>query len=208
MPSFSKLIILFTFLLLGVLSLPTALPEGVRGKREADPKPDNSFHFGGDLSGGLTRGGSYKREAAPAPKPDNSFHFNGDFDGGLTRGGSYKREAEADPEARNTLEHIAISPEPQKEKREATPEPAPAADNSFHFGGDFDGGLTRGGSSKRDAEANPEERNTLEAIANFPETGKREAAADNSFHFGGDFDGGLTRGGSYKRDAEVDAEEE
>jgi hypothetical protein len=154
MPSFSKLLILSTLLLSGVLSLPTALPNGVLGKREADPKPDNSFHFGGDFDGGLTRGGSYKREAEASPKADNSFHFGGDFDGGLTRGGSYKREAEADPEARNTLEHIAISPE--SEKREAAPAPAPAADNSFHFGGDFDGGLTRGGSYKRDAEAEAE----------------------------------------------------
>jgi len=63
MPSFSKLLILSTLLLSGVLSLPTALPNGVRDKREADPKPDNSFHFGGDFDGGLTRGGSYKRDA-------------------------------------------------------------------------------------------------------------------------------------------------
>ncbi len=152
MPSFSKLLILSTLLLSGVLSLPTALPNGVLGKREAVPKADNSFHFGGDFSGGLTRGGSYKREAEAAPKPDNSFHFGGDFSGGLTRGGSSKREAEADPEARNTLSAIANSPE--TEKREATPAPAP--DNSFHFGGDFDGGLTRGGSYRREAEEEAE----------------------------------------------------
>jgi hypothetical protein len=182
MPSFSKILILSTLLLSGVLSLPTALPNGVLGKREADPKPDPSFHFGADFSRGLTRGGSYKREAEAAPKPDNSFHFGGDFDGGLTRGGSYKREAEASPKA----------------------------DNSFHYGGDFSGGLTRGGSNKREAEADPEARNTLSAISNFPVPEKREAtpapAADNSFHFGGDFEGGLTRGGSYKREAEVKAE--
>jgi hypothetical protein len=123
MPSFFKLLILSSFLLSGVLSLPTALPNGVLGKREADPKPDNSFHFGGD------------------------------FDGGLTRGGSYKREAEADQVARNTLS--AIPNPPETEKREATP--APAADNSFHFGGDFDSGLTRGGSYKRDAEVDARE---------------------------------------------------
>ena len=104
MPSFSKLLILSTLLLSGVLSLPTALPDGVRGKREADPKADNSFHFGGDFDGGLTRGGSYKREASASASPepeahntlehvaistetekrDNSFHFGGDFGGGLT----------------------------------------------------------------------------------------------------------------------------
>jgi hypothetical protein len=155
MPSFFKLLILSSFLLSGVLSLPTALPNGVLGKREADPKPDNSFHFGGDFDGGLTRGGSYKREAEASPKPDNSFHFGGDFSGGLTRGGSSKREAKADQVARNTLSAIPNSPE--IEKREATPAPAPAADNSFHFGGDFEGGLTRGGSYKREAEAEAEE---------------------------------------------------
>jgi hypothetical protein len=110
MPSFFKLLILSTLLLSRVLSLPTALPDGVRGKREADPKPDNSFHFGGSFDGGLTRGGSYKRSAS----------------------------AEPEPEAHNTLSTIAISPE--TEKREASP--APEADNSFHFGGIFEGGLT------------------------------------------------------------------
>jgi hypothetical protein len=127
MPSFFKLLILSSLLLSGVLSLPTALPNGVLGKREADPKPDNSFHFGGD------------------------------FDGGLTRGGSYKREAEADQVARNTLS--AIPNPPETEKREATPAPAPvpAVDNGFHFGGDFDSGLTRGGSYKRDAEVDARE---------------------------------------------------
>ncbi|PMD17166.1 hypothetical protein NA56DRAFT_662472 [Hyaloscypha hepaticicola] len=142
MPSFSKLLILSTLLLSGVLSLPTALPDGVRGKREAAPKPDNSFHFGGDFDGGLTEDKREaipnfpepkKREAAPAPEADNSFHFGGDFEGGLTED---KREAEADPEAHNTLEHIAISPETEKR------------DNSFHFGGDFEGGLTE---DKRDS---------------------------------------------------------
>jgi hypothetical protein len=157
MPSFSKLLILSTLLLSGVLSLPTALPNGVLGKREADPKPDNSFHFGGDFDGSLARGGSYKREAEASPKPDNSFHFGGDFAGGLTRGGSSKREAKADQVARNTLS--AIPNPPETEKREATPAPAPvpAADNGFHFGGDFDSGLTRGGSYKRDAEVDARE---------------------------------------------------